>query len=181
VFQPNPATNVCNIRSQTEDDFPIAKPIVFRPCEVIKIIKEQLQPRKSSGRDLITPKMLIELPLCAVGSICQRFNAMTRLPKRWKKSIIIMIPKPGRDHTLTSSYRPISLSKLFEKFLLTRIIPYFRRHNSIPAHQFAFREKHGTIEQVNRITSEIRSAFENTALRYFWTSLKNSTKYGLMA
>jgi len=88
---------------------------------------------------------------------------MTRLgcfPKRWKKSI-----KPGKDHTLTSSYRPISLllclSKLFEKCLLTRIIPYFRRHNSIPAHQFGFREKHGTIEQVNRITSKIQSAFEN--------------------
>jgi len=86
-------------------------------------------------------------------------------PKRWKKSIITMIPKPGKDHTLTSSYRPISflscLSKLFEKCLLTRIIPYFRRHNSIPSHKFGFREKHGTIEQVNRITSEIRSAFEN--------------------
>jgi len=86
-------------------------------------------------------------------------------PRRWKKSIIIMIPKPGKDHTLTSSYSPISLlsclSKLFEKCFLTRIIPYFRRHNSIPAHQFDFREKHGTIEQVNRITSEIRSAFEN--------------------
>jgi len=71
-----------------------------------------------------------------------------------------MIPKPGKDHTLTS-YRPISPSKLFEKGLLTRIIPYFRRHNSNPAHQFGFGEKHGTIEQVNRITSEIRSAFEN--------------------
>jgi len=33
VFQPNPATNVRNIRSQTEDDFPIAESIVFRPCE----------------------------------------------------------------------------------------------------------------------------------------------------
>jgi len=160
VFQPNPATNVRNIRSKTEDDFPIAE-----PCEVIKIIKEQLQ---SPGCDLITPKMLIELPLCAVGTICQLFNAMTRLgccPKRWKKSIIIMVPKPEKDHTLTSSYRPISLlsflSKLFEKCLRTRNIPYFRRHNSISAHQFGFREKHGTIEQVNRITSEIRSAFEN--------------------
>ena len=76
-----------------------------------------------------------------------------------------MIPKPGKDHTNPSSYRPISLlsclSKLFEKCLLTRINPYLRIHNKIPSHQFGFREKHGTIEQVNRITSEIRSAFEN--------------------
>jgi len=114
--------------TQAEDDFPFAEPTVFRPCEVIKIIKEHLQPRKSPGCDLITLKMLIELPLCAVGTISQLFNAMTGLlPKRWKKSIIIMIPKPGKDHTLTSSYRPISLlsclSKLFEKWHLTRVIP----------------------------------------------------------
>jgi len=42
-----------------------------------------------------------------------------RLRRTWKKSIIIMIPKPGKDHTIPSSYRPISLlsclSKLFEK------------------------------------------------------------------
>jgi len=54
--------------------------------------------------------------------------------------------------------RPISLisclSKLFEKCALTWINTYQR----IP--QFGFREKHGTIEHVNRITSEIRNTFE---------------------
>lgn len=168
VFQPNPPTNAFvlpplsdNIQSQHE-------PIVFRPNEIAKIIKEQLNPKKSPGCDLITPKMLIELPYCAVCIICQLFNAITKLgyfPERWKKSIIIMIPKPGKDHTVPSSYRPISLlsclSKLFEKCLLTKIVPYLRIHNIIPAHQFGFREKHGTVEQVNRITSEIRTAFEH--------------------
>jgi len=76
-----------------------------------------------------------------------------------------MIPKPGKDNTTPSSYRTISLlsclSKLFEKCLLTRIIPYLGAHNVIPAHQFGFRQNHGTIEQVNRITSEIRTAFEH--------------------
>ncbi|KAH8349319.1 hypothetical protein KR084_003987, partial [Drosophila pseudotakahashii] len=73
--------------------------------------------------------------------------------------------KPKKDHTIPSSYRPISLlsclSKLLEKCLLTRITPYLREQNLIPAHQFGFRESHGTIEQVNRITSEIRTAFEH--------------------
>lgn len=32
---------------------------------------------------------------------------------------------------------------------------------ALPLHQFGFREKHGTVEQVNRITAEIRTAFEN--------------------
>jgi len=50
---------------------------------------------------------------------------------------------------------------LFEKCLLTRIISYLEAHNVIPAHQFGFRQNHGTIEQVNRITSEILTAFEH--------------------
>ncbi|KAH8335008.1 hypothetical protein KR067_003611, partial [Drosophila pandora] len=49
---------------------------------------------------------------------------------------------------------------LFEKCILTRINTYLRIQEGIPSHQFGFREKHGTIEQVNRITAEIRNAFE---------------------
>jgi len=52
------------------------------------------------------------------------------------------------------------MSKLVEKCLISRIIPYLAR-NVIPAHQFDFHQNHGTIEQVNRITSEIRTAFEH--------------------
>lgn len=168
VFQPNSATNTFEIPPATDDSQLHHAPVVFRSNDISKIIKEHLNPKKSAGCDLITPKMIIELPYCAVCSITQLFNAINKLgyfPGRWKKSIIIMIPKPGKDHTVPSSYRPISLlsclSKLFEKCLLSlTITPFLNTHNTIPAHQFGFREKHGTIEQVNRITSEIRNAFE---------------------
>ncbi|KAH8355802.1 hypothetical protein KR084_003316, partial [Drosophila pseudotakahashii] len=112
VFQPNPATNSFALpspplRIETETD-----PIQFQPNEVAKVISEQLKPKKAPGGDLITAKMLIELPNCAVEVICKLFNGITRLgyfPKKWKKSVIIMIPKPGKDHTIPASYRPISL------------------------------------------------------------------------
>lgn len=75
-----------------------------------------------------------------------------------------MIPKPGKDLTVPSSYRPISLlpclSKLFERVFLTKIKPFIN-DNIIPVHQFGFREHHGTVEQVNRITGEIRKSFED--------------------
>ena len=35
--------------------------------------------------------------------------------------------------------------------------------NAIPNHQFGFREKHGTVEQVDRVTGEIRKSI---ALQY---------------
>lgn len=168
VFQPNPATNSFALPTVLNDTHLQHEPIEFRPNEVARVINQELNPKKSPGLDLITPKMIIELPYCAVCVICQLFNAITRLghfPERWKKSIIIMIPKLGKDQTVPSSYRPISLlsclSKLFEKCLMTRINQFLNLHNIIPSHQFGFRQNHGTIEQVNRITSEIRGAFEN--------------------
>jgi len=78
-----------------------------------------------------------------------------RLPQLGDLGTISQVPQP----------RPICLlsclSKLFEKCVLTRFNTYLRIQERIPSHQFGFREKHGTIEQVNRITSEIRNAFEN--------------------
>ena len=36
--------------------------------------------------------------------------------------------------------------------------------NIIPNHQFGFRKKHGTVEQVHRITNEIKSALEEKSI-----------------
>ena len=75
-----------------------------------------------------------------------------------------MIAKPGKDLTLPSSYRPISLlpclSKLFEIVLQSKIKCFLNSANAIPNHHFGFREKYGTVEQVDRVTSEIRKCFE---------------------
>ena len=95
------------------------------------------------------------------------FNGILKLgvfPKMWKTSQIKIIPKPGKDSTMPSSYRPISLlsclSNLFKKVFQRKIIPFLNDRNIVPVHQFGFREKHGTIEQVNRLTGEIRKCFE---------------------
>jgi hypothetical protein len=75
-----------------------------------------------------------------------------------------MIPKPGKSPHEAASYRPISLlpvmSKLFEKLLIKRLKPIIERKNLIPNHQFAFRSKHSTIDEVHRITNIIENALE---------------------
>jgi len=164
-FQPNPATGSF-VLPQIESKS-ISLPTFLQLKEIAKVIWE-LKPEKAPGGDQITPKMFIELPNSAIEVISKLFNGIITLgyySKKWEKSIIVMIPKPGKDHRVPSSYRPISLlsclSRLFEKCLLTRIIPYLEAQNVIPAHQFCFRQNHGTIEQVNRILSEIRTAFEH--------------------
>ena len=81
-----------------------------------------------------------------------------------------MIEKPGKDLTLPSSYRLVSLlpclSKLFEFVLQCNIKCFLDSENAIPKHQFGFREKLGRVEQVDRVTGEIRKCFDqkkNTA------------------
>ena len=104
------------------------------------------------------------------------FNAILRIqyfPKPWKLAQIKMLPKPGKDPHQTASYRPISLlpvfSKILEKIIYCRIKTIIEIKKLIPEHQFGFRNKHSTIEQMHRLINEIIIALENkeycTALR----------------
>ena len=70
-----------------------------------------------------------------------------------------MVPKPD-----VTSYRPISLlpilSKILEKLFLKQLIPIITSNQLIPNHQFGFREKHSTVDEINRITDIVENAFE---------------------
>lgn len=95
-------------------------------------------------------------------------NASIRLkhvPVSWKVSDVIMLPKPGKNHNEVESYRPIALlpimSKLFEKLLLKRLKLIIEKYQLIPTHQFGFRSKHSTIDQVHRITDVIEKSLED--------------------
>lgn len=152
-----------------ESPLPMSLPINnFSFTEVQKAIKYKINTKKSPGYDLITGKILNELPKKAIVFLTALFNSVLRtshIPNQWKVAQIIMIPKPGKPPTEVSSYRPISLlpiiSKLFEKLLLSRMNPHIAQEELIPEHQFGFRNSHSTIEQVNRVYDIIRNSLEN--------------------
>lgn len=135
------------------------------PREVWEEIAK-LNDEKTPGYDLIDAKLLKQLPRKAVIFVTTIFNACLKLsifPAHWKIAQVIMVPKPGKPPHETSSYRPISLlpvmGKLLERILLNRMRIYLK--DVIPPHQFGFREKHGTIEQIHRITDTISRTLEN--------------------
>jgi len=70
-------------------------------------------------------------------------------------------PEAGKPAELVESYRPISLlpvlSKLFEKLLPSRLLEMIERsiEKIIHNHQFGFRHRHATIEQIHRIVKKI--------------------------
>jgi hypothetical protein len=78
---------------------------------------------------------------------------------------IILILKLGKPLNELTSYRPISLlcivSKVFQKFLLKRLLPMVENNRLIHNHQFGFRKRHSTIEQTHKIVQRINEALEN--------------------
>lgn len=136
------------------------------PREIARMIRS-LDSGKAPGFDLITSKILKELPNKSITFLACLFNAIFRthnFPDLWKISQIIMIHKPGKPAHETASYRPISLtpilSKLWERIYLVRLKSQLDESNIIPSHQFGFRKSHSTIEQVHRVHDTIRECFE---------------------
>lgn len=144
-------------------DLPIEK---FTVDEVKSAIHKQ-KDKKAPGYDLITAKVLKELPEEGFRLLTFIYNAILInlfVPPQWKVSQIKMIAKPGKPTEDPKSYRPISLlpipSKIMEILFLSRFNPVVESNNLIPEHQFGFRKKHGTIEQVHRLVERIHAAFE---------------------
>lgn len=99
--------------------------------------------------------------------ITMLFNAILRVhyyPKLWQIAQVCMVIKPGKPASDPSSYRPISLlpvlSKVFETVFLKRLKPLLDQEKIIPDHQFGFRAKHSTVEQVHRVVHKIRQSLE---------------------
>ena len=138
--------------------------------QITNIIKK-LKSNKAPGYDGINGKLIKELPNKAIRFITILMNSAIRLnyfPNQWKVAQIILINKPGKQPELVTSYRPISLlpilSKLYEIIILEKLTLIVESKNLIPTHQFGFRKKHGTIEQVNRVVSKIRRALEDKSI-----------------
>jgi len=103
---------------------PASEPKLTNPVEVQEAIRG-LKVGKAPGPNGIPNRALKHLSQRAV----LIFNAILvthHFPTVWKHAQVISILKPGKDPTLPSSYRPVSLldtiGKLFEKILLSRIL-----------------------------------------------------------
>ena len=82
-----------------------------------------------------------------------------KLHQRTQSSIVIPIPKPGKDSYLGTSYRPISLlcpaAKVMEALMLTTVnthlLPAFDQHG--------FRPGHSTTSALLQLTSDVATGF----------------------
>jgi len=108
-----------------------------------------------TAKNMATPRHIVPfLPFASSAGMCtnlalSRLINLIQIQKIWQ-----LWWKP-----------PVSLvsciSEIFEKLLIIRIQAHLQARNTVPSHQFGFRQNHGLIEQVNRITTEIRTSFEH--------------------
>lgn len=171
VFEPFPRTISKNEESCITElvDDSVSERTLPNPIKISEVtnVISKLNIKKAPGYDLITAKLLKELPISAIRYITYIFNAVFRLqhfPLQWKVAQIILIQKPGKPSDQTTSYRPISLlpaiSKVLETIILNKLLPIINDRQLIPDHQFGFRKQHSTIEQVNRVYKIARDALE---------------------
>jgi len=80
-----------------------------------------------------------------------------KIPKIWRRALLIAIPKPAKPSGDPKSYRPISLLcvsfKILERLIYARVDPLF------PREQASFRHRRLTVDQVTLMTKDIKDSF----------------------
>ena len=75
-----------------------------------------------------------------------------RIPLIWKSPIVIPIPKPGKDSSLSTSYQPISLLCPAAKVMEALLLPTINNQLLPSADQHGFRPGHSTTSALLQLT-----------------------------
>ena len=112
-----------------------------------------------------------------------------KFPESWELATIILIPKPGKDHTEPTNYRPIALTsclcKTLERMVNARLVWYLEINNLISPVQSGFRSERSTNDNLVRLETFICDAFvkkEHVVAVFFdlEKAYDNTWKYGIL-
>lgn len=156
---------------------------ISRPFECDELDFALSLKRKSTpGFDYITYNMLHNLPLEAKSNLLEIYNNCLQNKKMlpyFKKIIITLILKPGKEGGLPSSYRPISLlpcvTKVYERMLKLRLEWFLEHHHLLPVTQYGFRKGYSTIDAVAHLVTDIQCTFtKNKYLACLFVDMKGA-------
>lgn len=140
--------------------------ILSRPIDVREVARAiNGVPTRSPGPDGICNIMLQKGPGVLLAVLAKIFSGCLFLgftPKLWKRAETVMIPKPGKDLSDPSSYRPISLlsciAKLLERIIAARLNDELEARGAFSAFQSGFRRGRSTNDHLLRLSQTVSEA-----------------------
>lgn len=135
--------------------------MLFHPRTVKNCIRKA-KGSKAIGPDGLNMLHLKHLGQLGLGYLTLLFNlsiSKCNIPAIWKMSTIIPLPKPGKNVTESSAYRPISLLSPAVKILEALILPEITKALPPAPHQHGFRPGHSTTTALAHVTNTIARGF----------------------
>lgn len=156
--------NFTNILTPTRDTNRTVDPMCILSFDDVNNCIRNLF-NKAPGHDNITNALLRHCPPSYVTCLTRLFNLILKhgyIPKLWKFAHVVMIPKEGKDLSLPSSYRPISLlpsqPKVLERIMAMRLLLKMEQLNILPDFQSAFQNKKCTNDHLFRLSQDVSVA-----------------------
>ena len=121
---------------------------------------QHLKPGKAPGPDSICPELILHARATLKSWLHDFISSCLcrlKIPKIWRRALVVAIPKPGKPVGDPKSYRPISLLCVPCK-ILTRIELLI--DPLLPKEQAGFRRGKSTVDQVVLLTQNIEDSFE---------------------
>jgi ribonuclease HI len=143
-------------------DFPYNEPFNLWELESAIACSKNTAP----GGDDIHYAFIRNLPAKAFADLLSTFNQIWcdgSFPDAWRESVVIPVPKQGKDRSDLGSYRPISLTsslcKIMERMVNRRLVWYLESRGLLSKIQCGFRRNRSTTDHLVRSTNFIHEAF----------------------
>ncbi len=109
---------------------------------------DKLKTSLNKAKDDIHYQLLKHLPDSSLHVLLDIFNHIWlsgNFPSSWHDAIVVPIPKPGKDHSDPTNYRPIALTscicKTMERMVNDRLVWFLETNNLLTNIQCGFREQ----------------------------------------
>ncbi|CAK1581407.1 unnamed protein product [Parnassius mnemosyne] len=136
--------------------------------EEIEMVLQRMNPKKAPGEDGITSDICYEAYKTSPSTLKAIFNKCLELghfPEIWKKAVIKVIPKPGKDdYSVPKSYRPIGLlpvfGKILEKLFVGRLLWQLGSEDKLNSFQYGFMPQRSTEDALYDTMTVIRQGIK---------------------
>jgi ribonuclease HI len=159
------------MRTTTDNELPHWANDEFDMRE-LDVALSQIEEGKSAGPDEVEPQLLTNVPHNIKEHMLTCFNLSWRtgeVPSTWRQAEIIPIPKPGKDASQPTNYRPISLTptmaKLMERMIANRLGRCLEERHFVNRWQAGFQRLRSTEEQCVRLSQEVWDNFQSQPMK----------------